>query len=92
MQIRGRLARALGVLACGPFDADVDQVLSGLLGSKKTDLQFDALTSIAMSAWPQFEGALDSMVANPDAGTLVREDAQAIKKEQAWSRWNENVR
>lgn len=88
----GSAARALGLLAVGPFDADVHKVLAGLLNSKSTDLQFDALTGIAMSAWPQFEPALDALIAAPDTDPKVREDAEAIKQEQAESDWNAEFR
>lgn len=88
----GSAARALGFLAVGAFDADVHKVLSGLLASDNVDLQRDALAGISFSAWPQFESALDALIANPSTRTDVREEAEVLKENLAESNWSEDLR
>ena len=88
----GSAARALGLLAVGPFDREVYKVLSGLLALDNVDLQFEALTGISLSAWPQFEQDLEAIIRKPGADPAVREDAQSIAQEQAESHWNEEFR
>jgi hypothetical protein len=88
----GTAARALGLLAIGPFDQDVFDVLSGMLTSGHAALQLDALTGLMFSAWPQFEPAVASLAADEAADAAVRAEAADVLEAQRESGWNRELR
>lgn len=88
----GTAARALGVLACGPFNPDVFVVLCAMLDSGNPALQIDALTAVALSSWPQFETKLQALQASPGLDAEVRAEALEVIETQRASGWNREFR
>lgn len=87
-----RGALALGVLANGPIDPNVFEVLVGLLRSSKLDVQFDALAAIAISSWPAFEAPLRELAADPTTDEELRDEISVVLDEVQDSSWNEELR
>jgi hypothetical protein len=88
----GTAARALGVLACGPFNPDVFSVLCAMLDSGNKALQTSALMAVALSSWPQFEAPLLALNASPTIDVAVRAEAMEVLEAQRASGWNREFR
>jgi hypothetical protein len=88
----GRSARRLGLLASGPFDLAVFQVLAGLLNCRSPNMQRDALIAIGYSAWPEFAAAFDSLENDAESSPEVRKEARQVRSELEKSDWNANFR
>jgi len=88
----GTAARALGLLACGPFNKDVFDVLSGMLTCGNRDLQMDALTAVMFSAWPQFEPVVARLTQDEGTDEDVRAEAAEVVEVQRKSDWNSELR
>lgn len=84
----GRAARQLGLLACGPFDLEVFQVLAGLLNSRHPGMQRDALIAVGYSAWPEFGAAFDHLESDAESSEDVRAEAREFRAILEASHWN----
>jgi hypothetical protein len=88
----GVAARALGLLACGPFNQQVFDVLVGMLKSGNAALQMDALTAVMFSAWPQFEPIVAELADDENTDEDVRSEATDVLEVQHESDWNSELR
>lgn len=84
----GRRAWQLGLLACGPFDLEVFQVLAGLLNCRHPGLQRDALIAVGYAAWPEFGAAFDRLESDAESSEDVRAEAREVRARLEGSHWN----
>jgi hypothetical protein len=88
----GSTAICLGLLACGPFDKDVFNIICCMLTGGHPELQADALTAVLHSAWPQFDPIVEQLSVHPEACDEIRSEAARVLVTQRERDWNSELR
>lgn len=81
---------AMGLLAHGPFDAEVYAYIVAALASPDDGVRAEALSAVTMSAWPEFEAALRAAPRAAEAGAAWLREADEIADTMTAGRWNED--
>lgn len=78
----------LGLLAHGPFDAEIYAFIVASLASRDDRVRSEALSAVTMSSWPEFGAALRAAPLAADAGPEWLREADEIAKAMQAGAWN----